>query len=277
MTDGGGAEGRSDLRSACCAAAGRRCRSDDILCQGSEQTTWASERTVTDMNEGHLELLTSPDWRRFLEVDVQPWADEQADLRGDVLEIGPGPGLMTDLLATRARTLVAVEIDADLSRALERRVVGTNVEVVCADATVTNLASDRFDAVTAFAMLHHVPSFDARRMRCSPKPTACCAMVPDSSVPTCSTARSSATSTSTTPSSRSTPQRSGRVSRRSDSSTSWSRSGPPCPVPATRCASSRRSGDGGVTQGAAGVAGFTWRAARYAKVIAGPIVAPGPA
>jgi len=50
------------------------------------------------MNELHLQFLGSPDWAKMLEVDLLPWIEGAGDLGDDVLEIGPGPGLTTDLL-----------------------------------------------------------------------------------------------------------------------------------------------------------------------------------
>jgi SAM-dependent methyltransferase len=110
------------------------------------------------MNQGHLQFLSSPEWAQMLATDLLPWVAEVADLGDDVLEVGPGPGLTTDLLRQRTSRLTAVEVDADLAKALAARLSGTNVEVIHADATASGLASDRFSAVTCFSMLHHVPS-----------------------------------------------------------------------------------------------------------------------
>ena len=53
----------------------------------------------------------------------------------DVLEIGPGRGILTDLLAARASSLVALEIDPKLSNSLERRFAGRpDVRVLRGDA-----------------------------------------------------------------------------------------------------------------------------------------------
>jgi SAM-dependent methyltransferase len=76
------------------------------------------------------------------------------------LEIGPGPGLTTDLLRQRVDRLTAVEIDPTLAAPLRARLTGTNVEVLCADATTSGLAARRFSAATCFSMLHHMPSAD---------------------------------------------------------------------------------------------------------------------
>ena len=110
------------------------------------------------MNRAHREFLASPDWARMLETDLLPWLETIGDLGDDVLEIGPGPGLTTDILRRRVPRVTAVEIDDELASALAQRLNGTNVEVVHGDASRSGLASDRFSTATCFSMLHHVPS-----------------------------------------------------------------------------------------------------------------------
>jgi SAM-dependent methyltransferase len=110
------------------------------------------------MNQMHLQFLASPEWAQMLETDLLPWVVEAADLGDDVLEVGPGPGLTTDLLRERVPRVTAVELDADLAAALTTRLAGTNVEVIQADATASGLPTDRFSAVTCFSMLHHLPT-----------------------------------------------------------------------------------------------------------------------
>lgn len=110
------------------------------------------------MNQLHLDLLASSGWQRYLEGDLLPWVLGALDLGDDVLEIGPGPGLTTDLLRQRTSRLTALEIDDQLAAALAGRLDGTNVEVVHGDATDSRFEADRFSAVTCFTMLHHVPS-----------------------------------------------------------------------------------------------------------------------
>ena len=59
-----------------------------------------------------------------------------------VIEIGPGRGALTDLLAERAGRLVAVEIDRDLAAHLRTRYAGRpHVEIVEADVLQTDLAA----------------------------------------------------------------------------------------------------------------------------------------
>jgi SAM-dependent methyltransferase len=106
------------------------------------------------VNENHLRMLASPRWAELLRQQVLPWL-ESIDLGDDVLEIGPGPGLTTDLLLTLTTRITAVEVDPDLAANLGRRLAGRNVEVINASAERTGFAPDRFSAAACFAMLHH--------------------------------------------------------------------------------------------------------------------------
>jgi SAM-dependent methyltransferase len=94
----------------------------------------------------------------MLETDLLPWLVRIVDLGDDVLDVGPGPGLTTDLLRQRTFRVTAVEIDPQLASALVARLKDTNVEVINGDATNTGLAAGRFSAATCFSMLHHMPS-----------------------------------------------------------------------------------------------------------------------
>ena len=50
-----------------------------------------------------------------------------------VVEIGPGPGTLTELLVKRSKQVIAVEFDAKLAKELPRRVQADNLEVVTQD------------------------------------------------------------------------------------------------------------------------------------------------
>jgi SAM-dependent methyltransferase len=110
------------------------------------------------VNEAHLALCASEEWRRLVADDLLPWVLGPDDLGDDVLEIGAGPGLVTDLLVERAPRVCAVELDPALADALRARYAGDDrVEVLTADATALPLPADRFSAAACFTMLHHVP------------------------------------------------------------------------------------------------------------------------
>jgi ubiquinone/menaquinone biosynthesis C-methylase UbiE len=110
------------------------------------------------MNEAHLRICSSPEWAEYVRNELLPWALTDAVLGDDVLEVGAGPGLTTDVLRGRVARLTAVEIDDDLARKLSMRLTGTNVEVIHADGTQLPFEAGRFTAATMFTMLHHVPS-----------------------------------------------------------------------------------------------------------------------
>jgi SAM-dependent methyltransferase len=110
------------------------------------------------MNKAHLEFLASPVWAEMLKAELLPWLAQVADLGDYVLEVGPGPGLTTDILRGRTSKVIAVEADPELAAALATRLSGTNVTVLHADATKSGLESGRFSAVTCFSVLHHMPS-----------------------------------------------------------------------------------------------------------------------
>lgn len=109
------------------------------------------------MNQTHLEVCSSAEWAETVEKWVIPWALGSVDLGDDVLEVGPGPGLTTDVLRRQVARLTAIEIHPELAASLHERLDGTNVEVICADATATELAGDRFTGAVCLTMLHHVP------------------------------------------------------------------------------------------------------------------------
>src|SRR5206468_3015772 len=94
----------------------------------------------------------------WLEAELLPWISSVSDLGDDVLEVGPGSRLTTDLLRSQARAVTAVELDDGLAAALAKRTAGTNVEVIHADATESGLPSDRFSLAACFSMLHHIAS-----------------------------------------------------------------------------------------------------------------------
>ena len=110
-----------------------------------------------DMNHLHQWLCRSNVWRATVRQRV-PWVIGDTDLGPNVLEVGPGPGLTTDLLRVSVRQLTALEIDAKLAAALTLRLRGTNARVVEGDATEMPFGNSEFSGTVSFTMLHHVPS-----------------------------------------------------------------------------------------------------------------------
>ena len=87
-----------------------------------------------------------------------PWVLSGVDLGPNVLELGPGPGLTTDLLRPTVPCLTAIEVDPKLADSLSSRLRGSNVQVVAGDATAMPFPDAHFSGGVSFTMLHHVPS-----------------------------------------------------------------------------------------------------------------------
>jgi SAM-dependent methyltransferase len=90
--------------------------------------------------------------------ELLPWALQGVDLGNDVLEIGPGPGITTDLLRGPLRRLTALEVDASAAAALKKRLDGTDVRIVHGDGAAMPFGDGAFSSIVSFTMLHHVPS-----------------------------------------------------------------------------------------------------------------------
>ena len=107
--------------------------------------------------------MASDDWRLLLKDYLLPFAfgdRRYRDLGDDVLEIGPGPGLTTDLIRGGLVNLTAIELDPDLASASSDRMRGTNVDVVEGDGTAMPFESARFTGAMTFTMFHHVPTVE---------------------------------------------------------------------------------------------------------------------
>ena len=81
--------------------------------------------------------------QNFLVSTTAPRAivDALGDLsQATVLEIGPGTGVLTSLLAPRAKQLIAVELDPALAASLQHSFAGSSIEILCQDILTVDLA-----------------------------------------------------------------------------------------------------------------------------------------
>ena len=107
------------------------------------------------MNRFHRYYCASPGWARLVQTTLVPAVLEGTELDRRVLELGPGPGLTTEVLAGVAPELTAIEIDPALAKATRGRVPAA--QVVQGDATTMPFADAAFSAVVCLTMLHHLP------------------------------------------------------------------------------------------------------------------------
>jgi SAM-dependent methyltransferase len=110
------------------------------------------------MNSFHRWFCRTSIWKKALANEIIPWALKEVELGDDVLEVGPGPGMTTDILRDRLPRLTSIEIDSRLAGPLKDRLQGTNVKVVEGDGTAMPFADGSFSGAVSFTMLHHVPS-----------------------------------------------------------------------------------------------------------------------
>ena len=110
------------------------------------------------MNRLHRWYCRSDFWKKHLKENLLPWAMDGLDLGQDLLEVGPGPGLTTDILRQEFQRVTSLEVDPRLSAALGHRMQGTNVRVLEGDAAAMPFKDTSFSGAVAFTMLHHVPS-----------------------------------------------------------------------------------------------------------------------
>lgn len=108
------------------------------------------------MNLLHRRLCSSAKWAAGVAARM-PGHLADVDLGDDVLEIGPGFGATTRVLAGLLPRLTAVEID-DASVHRLRTEFADRVEIVHGDGADLPFANGRFSGVVCFTMLHHVPS-----------------------------------------------------------------------------------------------------------------------
>ncbi|MBI3970117.1 MAG: ribosomal RNA small subunit methyltransferase A [Chloroflexi bacterium] len=94
-------------------------------------------RQVRDVLSRHGVWLTKARGQHLLvDREVLQWIVDAAELRPDdeVLEVGPGAGVLTLELSRRAKRVVAIEVDPRLVAVLRETVPAPNVEIVEGDA-----------------------------------------------------------------------------------------------------------------------------------------------
>ena len=92
-----------------------------------------------------------------MERKLVPWGTKGVELGDRVLEIGPGFGATTQVLARQLSRLDVLELDPGYCEHL-RRQLGDAATVTQGDATAMPYPEASFSAVLCFTMLHHIPT-----------------------------------------------------------------------------------------------------------------------
>src|SRR5690348_76409 len=119
------------------------CPFRDIDCQPSAYRTARRLPTVAGMNRMHRKICRSEGWARAVEDQLLPWALSGADLGPNVLEIGPGFGVTTAVLARLTDRLTALEVDESSVAYLNNR-FGDEVNVMHGDGAAMPLPDKQF-------------------------------------------------------------------------------------------------------------------------------------
>ncbi len=135
----------------------------DCAVRGGElDVPTTGSRRVLGVNRLHQRYCVSEKWREDMVGETLPWVLEDVDLDGPVLEIGPGPGLVTEALVEYGVTdLTTLEIEPEAAERLRRR-YGTRVRVELGDAAAMPFSNASFATVLCCTMLHHVPSRESQ-------------------------------------------------------------------------------------------------------------------
>ena len=116
--------------------------------------------SVDAMNRIHRKLCSSPEWAKSVAARL-PQVTDKVELGAEVLEIGPGYGATTRVLAERIPNLTALEVDEASAMRLAGELTG-DVRVVHGDGARMPFPDNDFSGVVCFTMLHHVPTKQAQ-------------------------------------------------------------------------------------------------------------------
>jgi ubiquinone/menaquinone biosynthesis C-methylase UbiE len=109
------------------------------------------------VNRVHNLVCSSGWWARSVKDELLPWGLNGVELGDDALEVGPGFGATSRVLAERPGKLTILELEEDYCERL-RRDLGDRAEVVQGDGTRMPFEDERFSGAACFTMLHHIPT-----------------------------------------------------------------------------------------------------------------------
>jgi ubiquinone/menaquinone biosynthesis C-methylase UbiE len=94
-------------------------------------------------------------YRNYLIQQLPPHSE-------NALEIGCGIGEFARLLATRARSVLAIDLSPQMIRLAKSQSVNyTNIEYLLGDVMSLSLPAEQYDCIVSMATLHHLPLREA--------------------------------------------------------------------------------------------------------------------
>ena len=121
------------------------------------------DRAASTYDAEHREWLGEA-----FENKIRSWLARRFTPDDDVLELGCGTGIFSEMIAGRVRHLTATDFSPEmLERAGRRLRAYDNVETRREDARHTSFADGAFDAVLAVNLFHHASEPEAVARECS--------------------------------------------------------------------------------------------------------------
>lgn len=99
-------------------------------------------------------------WQKIAQQKLLPWILQTGDLGEHLLEVGAGPGAMTNALSAYAKRITSLEYDDDLVARWIARHNEKGAGMIRGDAAALPFREGTFSAVVAVLVLHHLKSRD---------------------------------------------------------------------------------------------------------------------
>jgi ubiquinone/menaquinone biosynthesis C-methylase UbiE len=103
----------------------------------------------------HRIYCRSKAWGQKLQEVILPWLLSDVELGSMTLEVGPGPGVSTEIIRRHANGVVVLERQLRLLPGLRSRLDDTTA-IVAGDAVAMPFGSAEFTSVLSVMVLHHV-------------------------------------------------------------------------------------------------------------------------
>ena len=121
------------------------------------------DRVASTYDAEHREWLSEA-----FENKIRSWLARRFTPDDDVLELGCGTGIFSEMIAGRVRHLTATDFSPEmLERAGQRLSAQNNVETRKEDACHTSFADEAFDAVLTVNLFHHASEPAAVARECN--------------------------------------------------------------------------------------------------------------